>query len=82
MKNTIEFYSDIQGVADAYPIVKPTDVLPNWISMVREDYKQSDKSQSHLYRCPGIFDLFSFILLHFLYIYNLYMLLLVKVWEN
>ena len=59
MKNTIEFYSDIQGVADAYPIVKPTDVLPNWISMVREDYKQSDKSQSHLYRCPGIFDLFN-----------------------
>lgn len=58
---TIEFYSDIAGVSNAYPIVKPTEVLPKWVATVRADYKQNVeklKQTTHLYRCPGIFDLF------------------------
>ena len=55
----IEFYSDVYGLSDTVPIVKPADCLPKWINLVRADYKQSDKEKSHLYRCPGIFDLFT-----------------------
>jgi hypothetical protein len=56
---TIEFYSDIYGLADTVPIVKPTDCLPKWVSVARMDYKQANKDNTHLYRCPGIFDLFT-----------------------
>ena len=55
----IEFYSDVYGLADTVPVIKPIDCLPKWVNIVRADYKQSDKDQTHLYRCPGIFDLFN-----------------------
>lgn len=56
----IEFYSDVYGLVDTVPILKPVDCLPKWVSTVRADYKQSDKEKPHLYRCPGIFDLFNY----------------------
>lgn len=55
----IEFYSDVYGLADTVPVVKPVDCLPKWVNLARADYKQSDKEKTHLYRCPGIFDLFT-----------------------
>jgi hypothetical protein len=54
----IEFYSDINGVAETWPISRPTEHIPRWVNLVQNDYKQSDKLQSHLYRCPGIFELY------------------------
>lgn len=54
----IEFFSEVHGLADTLPITKPTECLPKWVSVLRSDYKQADKDKSHLYRCPGIFDLF------------------------
>ena len=56
---TIEFYSDIYGLADTVPILKTSEALPKWVSTLRSDYKQNQKEKTHLYRCPGIFDLFS-----------------------
>jgi hypothetical protein len=56
----IEFYSDVYGLADAVPIVRPSSELPNWVSLARMDYKQQPKNASHIYRCPGIFDLFNY----------------------
>lgn len=55
----IEFYSDIYGLADTVPVVKTSEALPKWINTVRADYKQNQKEKTHLYRCPGIFDLFT-----------------------
>jgi len=54
----IEFYSEVHGLADTIPIVKPAECLPKWVAMLRADYKQANKDLPHLYRCPGIFDLF------------------------
>ena len=56
----IEFYSEIYGLADTVPILRTSEVLPKWISLVRNEYKQFPKDRSHLYRCPGIFDLFNY----------------------
>ena len=57
----IEFYSNIIGVSDAYPIVPASEYRPAWMAGVRDDYKQFLKTavgkQPHIYQCPGIFDL-------------------------
>jgi hypothetical protein len=55
----IEFYSDVYGLADTVPILKTSEALPKWVNTVRADYKQNQKEKTHLYRCPGIFDLFT-----------------------
>jgi len=55
----IEFYSDVYGLASMVPILKTSEALPKWVNTLRADYKQNPKEKSHLYRCPGIFDLFT-----------------------
>ena len=64
MKKRIEFFNEIGGVADLFPIIESKDYNPNWIKKAREDYLQWKKKKGqvdvHLYRCPGIFDLFNY----------------------
>lgn len=58
MKN-IEFFSMIDGVAESFPIKKTQEVLPKWVYNAKADYMKSDKKDMHLYKCPGIFDMFT-----------------------
>ena len=62
-KQTIEFFSTVAGVADAYPIVPAREALPAWIGRARQDYIQDKKQElggfQHIYQCPGIMDLFN-----------------------
>jgi len=58
----IEFYSTVPGLPDLYPIVKAKDAMPAWTKIARDSYvKKKNRtlgSMSHIYQCPGIFDLF------------------------
>ena len=56
-KMKIEFFSTVAGVAQAFPITLAKDTLPGWVADARSDYLQTNRAQSHLYKCPGIFDL-------------------------
>ncbi len=61
---TITFFSTIDGVADVCPIVHANESLPNWVSKVKNQYLEEKKNtsdrSSHLYQCPGIFDLYNY----------------------
>ena len=59
MKKRIEFFNEIRGVADLFPIIEAKDYKPNWTKKAREDYLQNKDVDVHPYRCPGIFDLFN-----------------------
>lgn len=54
----IEFFSSVEGVAEAFPILPAQKSLPKWVNLARQDYLQNKQSQS-VYRCPGIFDIMS-----------------------
>lgn len=49
----------IDGVAESFPIKKTQEVLPKWVYNAKADYMKSDKKDMHLYKCPGIFDMFT-----------------------
>jgi hypothetical protein len=57
----IEFFSTIDGLAEAVPIIPAKDYKPNWMKRAREDYKRkietAEGRMDHIYQCPGIFDL-------------------------
>jgi len=55
---TIDFFSAVPGLAEAHPIVKAKDILPEWVKKCRADYVK-EKPNIHLAKCPGIFDLYS-----------------------
>lgn len=58
----IEFFSVMPGVKDAYPILPASKFEANWINNLKQDYiqnKSNEEKRSHLYKCPGIFDLFN-----------------------
>ena len=60
MTKKIEFFSSVPGVAETFPIVPARQVLPGWIHQARADYiKQKDKREMHIFKCPGIFEMFS-----------------------
>jgi hypothetical protein len=58
---TIEFFSTVLGVADAYPIIPARECAPAWVSRARQDYIDDKKTGTgafqHIYQCPGIMDL-------------------------
>ena len=66
---TIEFFSTIPGVAEAFPIIEAKHYKPDWTKSVIKDLAEK-KSKfgkefhydsgrfTHLAYCPGIFDLF------------------------
>jgi|LauGreDrversion4_2_1035121.scaffolds.fasta_scaffold29647_2 hypothetical protein len=55
----IEFFSSIEGVAGAFPIRPAQEVIPKWVYAAKTDYMKSDKKDIHIYKCPGIFDMFT-----------------------
>jgi hypothetical protein len=60
MKDII-FFSTVEGVSDVCPIVPALKSLPVWTNVAKEKYikekNDSNERVSHLYQCPGIFDL-------------------------
>ena len=61
-KEKIQFFSKIDGVAEAYPIIPAKDFRPKWMSRCKQHYiDNKDRNlPSHLYQCPGIFDLYNY----------------------
>jgi hypothetical protein len=62
----ITFFTTVDGVQDVYPIIRAKDYRPNWITSAKDSYiKRKQKAEAenerftHIYRCPGIFDLMS-----------------------
>lgn len=57
----IEFFSTIDGVADAVPIIEAKDYTAKWVNSAKQDYIAELKKQTgrfnHVFQCPGIFDL-------------------------
>lgn len=60
---TIEFFSSLEGLADAVPIIPASEFRPKWMEAAREDYIRVKNLRldkfTHIYRCPGIFDLYN-----------------------
>jgi hypothetical protein len=63
MKDII-FFSTVEGVADACPILPANQVTTKWASLAKEQYikEKSHRNDrfSHLFQCPGIFDLYNY----------------------
>lgn len=60
----IQFFSTIDGMSDLYPIIPAKEYRPSWIADARAHYKSLagkavDEKITHLYRCPGVFDIMS-----------------------
>ena len=57
----IEFFSTIDGLAEAVPIIPAKQYKPAWMTKARDDFKKklsdADGRMPHIYQCPGIFDL-------------------------
>lgn len=56
----IEFFSDVQGLTEAVPIVPAVKALPDWVHKCKEDYLKADRRLTHLFKCPGIFELYNY----------------------
>jgi len=59
-KNNIIFFSNVNGVADAYPIKPAKEFKFKWADRVKADYKEAIKQKDlspHIRRCPGVFDI-------------------------
>jgi hypothetical protein len=63
----ITFFTTIEGVENVYPVIPAKDYKPNWVKGARDSYlKRKQKAEkenerfTHLYRCPGIFDLMGY----------------------
>jgi len=56
----IEFFSTVPGLADSFPIFPASQWRPKWVANCRDDFAKHKgyKRPSHLYQCPGIFDLY------------------------
>ena len=66
--NKIEFFHTEPSIIDNFPIIESKDLKLQWAKKIRENFENHVKSGTttkpyfaHLARCPGIFDLFSFI---------------------
>ena len=60
----IQFFSTIDGMADLFPIIPASEYKPAWVSEARAHYKAVvsdavEEKTTHIYRCPGIFDIMS-----------------------
>ncbi len=59
----IKFFSQVEGVADSFPILKAKDAIPSWVNDARRDFLKAQESEErgfqHITRCPGIFNLFT-----------------------
>jgi hypothetical protein len=62
--DTIEFFSAAPGLADIFPIIPAKQYRADWMNAARADWvenkdKFSKTKQTHIFQCPGIFDLFN-----------------------
>jgi len=64
---TIEFFSTIPGVAEAFPIIEAKNYKPDWTKSAIKDLSERKNKKdfhydtgrfTHVSYCPGIFDLF------------------------
>lgn len=60
----IEFFSEVEGLAESVPIINAKDYKMNWFDASRADYLNTLNDNkgltfAHAYRCPGIFDLYN-----------------------
>lgn len=53
----LEFFSTVDGVADAHPILPAREVIPKWVNLARQEYL-TNKQNINVFRCPGIMELF------------------------
>lgn len=53
----IEFFSTVDGVADAYPILPAKKKIPNWMNEARKKFALGDKRETNIVKCPGIVDI-------------------------
>tara|TARA_B100000925_G_scaffold11957_2_gene8403 strand:- start:1015 stop:1746 length:732 start_codon:yes stop_codon:yes gene_type:complete len=62
MKNKIEFFSKVTGVAEAFPIIQSKDFHTKWMKTCMADYKTKKNTlqPSHIQMCPGIFELYKY----------------------
>ena len=62
MKNKIEFFSKVTGVAEAFPIIQSKDFHTKWMKTCMSDYKTKKNTlqPSHIQMCPGIFELYKY----------------------
>jgi hypothetical protein len=64
MKDEIIFFSSVPGLAEAFPIVHASKMMPTWMTNAFKDFKDSNKElkenkwpsvrRSHIAKCPGI----------------------------
>lgn len=55
----IEFFSSVPGVAETFPVRASREVIPKWVHAAKADYvKNKDKHDIHIYKCPGIFEMY------------------------
>lgn len=65
MKNEIVFFSSVPGLAEAFPIVPASKMMPSWMMNAFKDYKETKENnpsvvrKSHIAKCPGIVKLMS-----------------------
>lgn len=60
--DTIEFFTSAPGLSEMFPIISASECRADWMTAAKNDYIQNkerfSKSRStHLFQCPGIFDL-------------------------
>lgn len=60
----IQFFSTIPGVVDTNPIYEAKNHTTRWMTAAREDFIRQSKMNkgrfTHIFQCPGIFDLFNY----------------------
>jgi hypothetical protein len=63
MKDII-FFSSIEGVADACPVLLANQTIPKWANLAKDNYINDKKDRkdrfNHIFQCPGIFDLYNY----------------------
>lgn len=53
----IEFFSNIPGVAETFPVISAKEKMPRWLQVARQEFNSlSDKRETTITRCPGIID--------------------------
>jgi len=60
--DTIEFFTSAPGLSEMFPIIPASEYRADWMTAAKNDYIQnkekfSKSRNTHLFQCPGIFDL-------------------------
>lgn len=62
---SVEFFTSAPGLSDIFPIIPAGQYRANWMNIAKEDWIQNkskfvNNRQTHIFQCPGIFDLFNY----------------------